>query len=128
MLDNNEQVFLASREHRGDWSQLRRALLRGKINDTEGRSYLWVQVDPPVIGQPYGLGQEDISDLLLRTHFEGDSLFPISKFPTPVFIYRSVDNSMSTEKTLSAETLELAAWGEIYETREQAEEALRGDT
>jgi len=128
MRANKEIVFLASKEHRGDWSRVRQAFLRGEITDSEGRLYLWIQVDPPVIGQPYGLGQENIGDLLLRPHFEGDSLFPISKFPTAVFIYRVIDNSLSVNKNLSTKTLELAAWGEIYETREHAEASMRVDS
>lgn len=127
MRDNPEEVILASKEHRGDWARVRRASLRGKLSDTEGRSYLWVRVDPPVIGQTYGLGQDDITDLLLSPHFEGDSLFPISKFPTHVYIYRSTDNSITPEQPLSRDTLILEAWGELYETRDQAEEALSSD-
>jgi hypothetical protein len=52
-----------------------------------------VGVEPPVIGQPYGLGSEDVYYLLLATKWEGHSLYPVSKWPTSVYVLRLLDES-----------------------------------
>jgi len=124
MANSIKEIFLASKEHRGDWGRVRRAAIVGRVTDTDGRDYLWIQVDPPVIGQPYDQGQQDIRDLLLRPHFEGDSLFPITRFPLPVYIFRVLSDAFTGE-IMTPEALELAAWGEIYETKEDAEAVAR---
>lgn len=121
MSDKGISIFLASAEHRGEWSRVRRCSIVGRITDVEGRNYLWVRVDPPVIGQPYGLGNRDIADLLLLPHYEGTSLFPMSKFPLPVYIFRALDDGIFKDLPASSKYLQLAAWGEIYQTREEAE-------
>ncbi len=116
-------LFLSSADQRGDWASVRRCAVIGKITDDKGRDYLWVRVDPPVIGQPYGLGSREISDLLLLPHYEGTSLFPISGFPLPVYIYRALDEGLFKGLHDSSNELQLAAWGEIYQTKEQAEKS-----
>lgn len=68
MSDNEANIFLASAEHRGDWSRVRKCAIMGKITDDKGHDYLWVRVDPPVMGQPYGLGNRDLMDLLSCFH------------------------------------------------------------
>jgi hypothetical protein len=121
MSAKETNIFLTSAEHRGEWSRVRRGSIMGKITDGEGRNYLWVRVDPPVIGQAYGLGNRDIADLLLLPHYEGTSLFPISEFPLPVYIFRSLDEGIFKGVPASSNNLQLAAWGEIYDRREDAE-------
>jgi len=120
-MTERTSIFLGSREHRGEWRRARRCSTVGRITDEQGRHYLWVRVDPPVIGQPYGLGDREISELLLLAHYEGTSLFPISEFPLSVYIYRALDDRVFQDRTISSANLELAAWGELYQTRDEAE-------
>ena len=91
------------------------------ISDTEGHEYLWVKIDPPVSGQSYGLGEKDLTDILLLPHFQGDSLFPVNQFPLPVYVYTASDENVFKDLRAPASTLKMAAWGEIYATREDAE-------
>jgi hypothetical protein len=116
-----KNIFLTSTEHTGEWARLRRCSIIGKLADDEGRDYLWVRVDPPVIGQTYGLGEQDLSDLLLLPHFERASLFPISQYPMPVYILRALEQGVFQGLPLSADKLGLAAWGELYDSRRKAE-------
>jgi hypothetical protein len=53
-----------------------------------------VAIEPPVIGQTYGLGSEDIYHLLLATRWEGQTLWPISHWPTHVYVLRPLDKSV----------------------------------
>ena len=53
-----------------------------------------VAIEPPVIGQTYGLGSEDIYHLLLATKSEGQTLWPISRWLTPVYVLRPPEKSV----------------------------------
>jgi len=119
----NPDFFLGSSEHSGDWSRARSCQVAGKVTDAEEREYLWVKIDPPVIGQPYGLGDKDITDVLLLPHLQGTSLFPISEFPLPVYIYRVLDEQVFRDSRALPSNLTMAAWGELYATREEADRA-----
>ena len=90
----------------------------GKITDADGGEYLWVKIDPPVMGQPYALGEKDVTDVLLSPHFQETSVFPVSQFPLPVYIYRVLDDRVFTDPHPSPSLLKLVAWGEIYATRD----------
>jgi hypothetical protein len=88
---------------------------------------LLVSVEPPVIGQSFGLGGEDIGELVLSPRYQGDSLFPIGSYPVSVSVYRLVNSEESRPRTaLTPADVELVAWGEIYETAEEASAATLG--
>jgi hypothetical protein len=118
--------FLGSSEHRGEWSHTRACQVERKVIDNEGREYLWVKIDPPVTGQRYGLGEKNLTDVLLLPHVKGTSLFPISEFPLQVYIYRVLDYEVLKDLFCCSSNLELAAWGEIYASRDD-ERAREGN-
>ncbi|MDR2880590.1 MAG: hypothetical protein LBV29_01640 [Azoarcus sp.] len=73
---DNPDFFLASSE--GYRLEEPRSCKRIKRVRSDNRDdLLLVKVEPPLIGQPYGLGGSDIDTLLFATRHKGDSLFPI---------------------------------------------------
>ncbi len=85
--------------------------------------HMWV--DPPIIGQPFGLGGEDISDIIVSPRYEGDSLFPIQRYPVAIHIYRPLDQGVFARERFKPEEIEMIAWGELYRTAEEAVDAAR---
>jgi hypothetical protein len=81
---------------------------------------LLVKVDPPLIGQWYGLGGVDIVDLLLSSRYVGVSLFPIVRWPVYVNVYRSLVEDISGITNLDTGQIELIAWAGLYRTEEDA--------
>jgi hypothetical protein len=95
--------------------------LRGPIRD----DYLLIKIDPPLIGQPFGLGANDIDEVIVATRLEGVSLFPIERWPVDVYVVRLLVASEAKE-TVMADEMELIAWAELYPTEEHAK-ARTGD-
>lgn len=88
---------------------------------TSGKKCMLVKVDPVVIGQPYGLGSEDIEHLVLTNRHEGEGLDPIVSFPCFVFITRPLFDVAENRDIIDKEDLENLAWGELYRTKYDAD-------
>jgi hypothetical protein len=83
-----------------------------------------VAVEPPVIGQPYGLGSEDIYYLLLAARWEGYTLWPISKWPTPVYVLRLLGKSAIGQPEIDQGEAQLIEWGVLHRTYEEASRSV----
>ena len=91
--------------------------LRGRTRD----DYMLIEVDPPVIGQTYGLGGEDITDLIIVTRWKGYTLFPVTEWGCSVYVIRILDETIMETLSFAAEQIKMIAWANIYRTREEAE-------
>lgn len=89
--------------------------LRGDSRD----DYLLVRIEPPVIGQPFGLGDRDIDHVVLATRHAGESLFPIQRWPVFVHVARPLV-PIEGRGVLHDDEMESIAWAEIYETEDAA--------
>jgi hypothetical protein len=114
--------FLASSEGYG-LKEPRRSYRLRRIAGRSGDDYLLVRVDPPISGQRYGLGAENIDRVVLATRHEGESLFPISSWPVFVHVARLLREPKHGD-TLTREDLEEIGWAELYETEEAARKAI----
>ena len=88
----------------------------------DGRRGSLVRVAPPVVSQPYGLGDKDIEQLILLPRYREDQLDQVDR-PTPVLIYRILDPSKNRPEAVHNSNITLAAWGEVYPTLQEAERA-----
>ncbi|MDE2126012.1 MAG: hypothetical protein KGJ62_05420 [Armatimonadetes bacterium] len=80
-----------------------------------------VAVDPPVVGQPYGMGGEDIASVILSPRFEGSSLFPVTEWPCHVYVARILNESVTRTLFVGPDDVEMMAWATIYRVQEEAE-------
>lgn len=81
---------------------------------------LLVRVEPPLVGQPYGLGGRDIDTVLVATRHEGDSLFPIGSWPVFVHVARLLIENPETREQIHDNECEAIAWAELYATEAAA--------
>ena len=102
--------YLGSSEARGDFARARS-----------------IRIEPPVIGQAFGLGGEDIHDLIVSPHYVGSTLFPISEYPMPVHIYRALTTDVFTRLQFDRHEVTMEAWGELYRTLDAAAAAGKSD-
>lgn len=94
---------------------------RVKQLTTDGRNdLLLVKIDPPLIGQKYGLGGRNIDLVLIAPRQEGASLFPINEWPLYVHVARLLIENPEDRDTLHADEFESIAWAELYKTEEDA--------
>jgi hypothetical protein len=89
--------------------------LRGDRRD----DYLLARIEPPMIGQPFGLGARDIDHVILATRHAEESLFPIGRWPVFVRVIRPLV-SIEGRDALRDDEMESIAWAEVYETEEAA--------
>lgn len=104
----------------GDLATLRACLVRARVQDVIRDDHMLIEVTPPVIGQPYGLGNRDITELIISARYQGSTLFPITEWPCHVYIARVLDQNVIESLTFSKEQVEVIAWGRIFRTVEEA--------
>jgi hypothetical protein len=80
-----------------------------------------VEVEPMLIGQPFGLGDRDISRLILSTRHRGYTLYPVTEWPAHVYVTRILDDTVLQTLSFTKEQVELIAWAMIFRSFEEAE-------
>jgi hypothetical protein len=98
---------------RACWTKAR---LRNEIRD----DYMLIEIKPPLIGQPFGHADKDITQLIISTRFQGDTLYPISQWPLSVYVSRILDETILRRLSFKKNQVELIAWGMIFKTLEAA--------
>ena len=81
---------------------------------------LLIKVEPPLIGQPYGLGGRDIDTLLIAARHKGYSFFPIKEWPVFVHVARLLIENPEQREQIHDNEFESIAWAELYRTKEDA--------
>ncbi len=81
---------------------------------------LLVKIDPPLLGQKYGLQGRDIDLVIVATRHQGSSLFPITEWPVYVHVARLLDNDSEVPDKLREGQFQSIAWAELYRTEEDA--------
>ena len=66
------------------------------------------------------LGKKRISVLVLSAKFVGSSLFPVRKWPCPVYIARITDETIVASHSFTRGQVEVIAWGAIFPTLDAA--------
>ena len=123
MPGQSPDFYLGSTEHGGDLAVPRSCRVRGRPVGPYGAEYLLIDVLPPLIGQNYGLGGEDISVLIISPHFESESFSAFTTRPVSVYIYRILDWKLLATMKFNTADVEMMGWGEIYPTLEAAKQA-----
>ncbi len=105
----------AAGEFRGDLALPRACYFEAVVANMFSRQCMLVRVEPPVIGQPYGLGAEDIHRLLLSERYGTSLSIERLAVQTHVFVYRILDQSDAAAARLSSESqVVMIAWAAIF--------------
>jgi hypothetical protein len=116
---DNPDFFLASSEgYRLEEPRSCKRIKRVRSGNRD--DLLLVKVEPPLIGQPYGLGGHDIDTLLIATRHKSDSLFPIKEWPVFVHVARLLIENPESREPIHDNEFELIAWAELYATEAAA--------
>jgi len=110
--------YLASSEGYG-MEEPRRCFAIRRIRGDQRDDYLLARIEPPVVGQPFGLGGRDIDHVILATRHVGESLFPVQRWPVFVHVARPLVPTEERDVLHDGE-LESIAWAEIYQTEDAA--------
>lgn len=91
-----------------------------RLRDINRDDYMLVRIDPPLIGQSFGLGGNDVTMLLLSTRHQGYTLYPVAKWPTYVYVARIADPKVFEADSFTRDQVQLVAWGMIFDDLEKA--------
>lgn len=94
--------------------------IEARLADRVRVDHLLVRIDPPLIGQEFGLGSRDIEQLVLTVIFDGHALFPIRKWPAHVYVSRILDESIVATRTIESGQVQIIAWGTLFRTSAEA--------
>jgi hypothetical protein len=93
---------------------------KARLRDPVRDDHMLVEIEPPVMGQNYGLGNQDITNLILSARHKGFSLFPIKEWPCHVHVSRILDDAITESLTFTRAQIEIIAWGIIFQTLGEA--------
>ncbi len=94
--------------------------LKARLRNEIRGDYMLIEIKPPLIGQPFGLGDKDITQLIISTRFQGETLYPITQWPVSVYVSRILDETILRTLSFEKNQVELIAWGMIFKTLEAA--------
>lgn len=92
------------------------------MRDQRRDDYMLIEIKPALEGQRFGLGSINVSALVISTRHAGQTLFPISEWPSFVNVARIIDDTITSSFAFAQNQVELIAWGSIFRTLEQARE------
>ena len=119
-METKPDFFLSAAGENEGLATPRACWEKARLKDPVRDDHMLVEIEPPVIGQNYGLGGEDISNLILSARHEGFSLFPVKEWPCHVYIARILDDTITKTLTLTRGQVEIIAWGMIFRTFDEA--------
>ncbi len=90
----------------------------GRLRDSRRDDYMLVAIDPVIHGAKYGMGQQDIDQLVLSTRLVGASL--LRQWPCFVYVMRVVENSILTSLTIREDDVQMISWGSLHQSEEDA--------
>jgi hypothetical protein len=93
---------------------------KGRLRDGHRDDWMLIAVEPPVIGQPFGLGGNDIYWLVLGTRWQGQTLFPVSEWPAHVYVLRLLSDSVLPQHEFDEHQTQLIHWGVLYRNYDDA--------
>src|SRR4051794_567121 len=84
------------------------------------RDYLFAKVTPSIPGEIFGLGGQDINEVVFAARYIEEPLFPISTWPVSVYVNQLLVGRDAIESGIRVDQLRMLAWGELYETIDEA--------
>lgn len=111
-------------ESSGPLAEPRACRTMGRLRDQNRDDYMLVEIDPALSGQRYGLGGQEITQLLLSTRLKGQTLFPIKDWPVSVYVTRILDGAILRTSSFTAAQVELIAWGSLYRSLDEVHSVM----
>ena len=103
-------IVLECESREPDLSSRRSCTLLGRLIAPDRDDYWLAKVDPPFLGQHFGLGATEISDVVVATRLRGLSLFDQERPDVPVYVARILDHNVITSRTVQPNQIELILW------------------
>ncbi len=91
---------------------------RKRLSGKNPHGYLLCDIFPSLIGQAYGRGEENVSQLILASRHLDFSIFSIKNWPSYVHVAIALVELSEFNYSISEDQMRLIAWGELYKFKE----------
>lgn len=118
-MHRSPDFFLSTAGEYGPLAEPRAAWRKMRLRDEIRDDHMLVEIDPVLDGQRFGL-DADINSLIISARHSGQTMFPISEWPSFVYVSRVLDDSVFSSHIITRETVEIIAWGMLFRTRGEA--------
>jgi hypothetical protein len=71
-------------------------------------------------GQEFGLTNKNITQLIICTRYQGYTLYPMTEWPSFVYVARILDETVLQTLSLENQQVEMIAWAAIFRTLKEA--------
>lgn len=78
--------------------------------------YMLCEIEPPIIGQPYGLGGKNMHRIVIASRHSGYSIFTINDWPIYVHVARLIRSISDNKFAIKSNDIESIGWAEVYES------------
>jgi hypothetical protein len=91
-----------------------------RLRDAMRDDYMLIEIDPPL--QDFRLSQSvaNANALLISTKLQGETLFPIARWPVSVYVAVILDESVGRNHEFTLEQIQLIAWGMLFQSAADA--------
>lgn len=119
-VERSPDFFLSCAGEYKPLSEPRACWAKARLRNAIRNDYMLIEINPALIGQSFGFADKNITRLIVSARFEGYTLYPITRWPVPVYVCRILDDAMLATLFVKQNQVELIAWGTIFRTLEAA--------
>lgn len=123
MRFGHPDFYLTSSEGYG-LEEVRACYKERRLMNGHPDEYMLCEIDPPIVGQPYGLGAQEIYRVIIASRHSGYSIFAIKDWPGYVHVARLIRDVSGDKFAIAENDIESIGWAEIYESSVAAKASL----
>lgn len=112
---SNPDFYLTSSEGYG-FEEIRVCYKLKRLTNGHPDGYILCDLDPPIVGQPYGLGAYDLNQVVIASRFAKCTIFAIDEWPAYVHVARMSRKIRDDKFSISASDIVSIGWAEIYDS------------
>lgn len=112
---NQPDFYLTSSEGY-NLEEIRACYKQKRLMGNHPDGYMLCEIVPPILGQPYGLGGQDINEIVIASRHVGYSVFKINEWPCYVHVARLMEEIPDNKFAIIESDIESIGWAEIYES------------
>jgi hypothetical protein len=119
-MDRTPDFFMSTAGEYEPLAAPRACWEKARLRDNVRDDHMLIDIEPALDGQRFGLGADDITQLIVSARHRGQTLYPIAEWPFYVYVARIVDKAIIESREFTRKQVELIAWGTLFRTREEA--------
>jgi hypothetical protein len=115
-----QHFFLSAAGESADLAQPRECWEINRLQCGERDDYMLISIEPP-LKMRHGIGYRDVYKVIVASRFKGQTLYPISAWPSHVFVMTYPDEIVSGKPEINPERIQIIAWAMLFRTLDEVD-------